>query len=361
MADAVRQRRRLQQPGRENGEDEGAPRPHADMDRELVQAAADEHDYAADPERWQPYQRAWYANLVAGKDAAFALAYVACTAAYVALTPPYRGATRSGSKFFSNETRACVTVALAAFAVAVMYVDIFKSTPPRRGDRKWVLLGGGFAGHFSFLTVHILMAQVSYWTLCAALEVAWVCAARLPDWGVELLERAVAAAYSMTVFSSVLGVVLTLLFLKFNWFEAAWRRDVLEMYLKRGNRMFVRKVLITHLPQLPIALFDLVALKQTHGILEACTPSVVALLAVSVAYSGTYLALTHAAHRANGGVYPYPFLDKVFATWRGELVFYTAISTLVFLLAVLARLVAVEAALVESTLGRVLGVRSLQG
>jgi hypothetical protein len=145
--------------------------------------------------------------------------------------------------------------------------------------------------------------------------------------------------------------VLTILFLKYNWFEPQWRRDVLDVYLARGNHSFVPKILFTHLNQLPIALLDVTLLKQNHGGLFAqVTPPLSTLLCLCFGYSLCYLAFTHANHRLNKGIYPYPFLDKLLSKWSLEILFFVALSLFTFAICATFHFCAVEAAWIESKL-----------
>ena len=127
--------------------------------------------------------------------------------------------------------------------------------------------------------------------------------------------KAVFAMNSMAVVSSTLGTLLTILFLKFNWFEPVWRRDVLQMYVDRGNWDFKFKILFTHLNQLPIALFDLLVLKQTHHILPKVTPSLTSIIVFFSVFSFIYLNLVQANYRYSKK-YPYPFLDVIMTSWE---------------------------------------------
>ena len=308
----------------------------------------EEHDFEVDPEHWQPYQSRWFWERVFPRDVWFYVGYAVLSGLYVAWSPPAADVERSQGRFVGPTARSVASVLCALFAVFALYVDVARGTPPRRGDRKWKLLGRGVGGHFSFLTVHIITLQACYWVVCALTELAWIHVLDETPAIRRTLAKAVTATYAFSVFSSTLGTVLTLLFLKFNWYEPAWRRDVLEMYLRRGNRAFVRKILVTHIPQLPIAVLDLVVLKQTHGILEAVTPSLWTLLVGSAVYASAYLAFTHLNFRLNGGVYPYPFLDKVLATWSSELTFFAVLTLFVFGVCAAYHFLAVEAGWVEA-------------
>jgi predicted Zn-dependent protease len=103
--------------------------------------------------------------------------------------------------------------------------------------------------------------------------------------------------------------------------------------------MFRKKILFTHLNQLPIAFIDVILLKQ-KDVMQFATPSYSKLLVICFTYTFTYLAFTHLNHRVNGGVYPYTFMDKVFQTWKSEISFFIGLSCFCFLVSSLFHFVA---------------------
>jgi hypothetical protein len=80
---------------------------------------------------------------------------------------------------------------------------------------------GGFGGRFVFLTVNILTLEAVYWITSLVAETSRLMSGT-PIWG------ATAICYSLSVFVAALGFMLTVLFLKFCWFEKNWREQVRE-------------------------------------------------------------------------------------------------------------------------------------
>lgn len=243
----------------------------------------------------------------------------------------------------SPDVRFALTTLGALISLITMYVDIAWSTPARVTDRKWGLLLNGMGGHFSYLTVNILCVWMIYWPACAVAEYRWS-VLKMED---EFTRRLVAGVYAFAVFASSLGTVLTLLFLKFNWFNPEWQHEIRTTYLARGNGYFIPKILFTHMNQLPIAFFDLVVLKQNDHVLEWATVTLVNILLTSFAYTFWYLSFTHINHRMNKQIYPYPFMDKVFSSWRSESIFFVVLSLFCFVVTAFYHFVAVEADFIE--------------
>jgi len=299
-----------------------------------------------DPDYWPPHAVQWYRKVFYSRDVVYFVFYVAAFASYFLNTTPMTKLMNPKGMIIPAFVRVVLTVLFAVIALVTLWIDLAWSTAPEPHDRKWNLLINGFGGHFSYLTVNILTTWAVYWPLCALAEVAWYLSLE-QVW----VAQAITATYRFAVLSSTLGIVLTLLFLKFNWYEPAWRRDVLQMYEARGKQNFRFKVLFTHVNQLPIALFDVIVLKQNHGgLFAAVTPPIRSLLQICVAYCFVYLCFTRVNHRINGGVYPYPFMDKLFASWTSEFAFFLGLLMFVFGICFCLHFIAVEAWLEEKVL-----------
>jgi hypothetical protein len=215
-----------------------------------------------------------------------------------------------------------------------------------RADNKWGLMDDGILGDFTYLTFNILIGHVLYWPCCLFAEVAWyvlhhedakdivptiVAQIGNPEdstWA-PYARNLLLFCYSLSVFSATLGTVLCFLFLKFNWFEPVWRRDVLEVYYARGQYSFGTKALFNHLNQLPLAFLDIMVLKD-DTMLRRVLISPQTLILMSVLYMGIFVFFTHLNYRVNGGKYAYPIFSEVFATWGIELAFLAAVSLFVF-------------------------------
>lgn len=274
-----------------------------------------------DPDMFLPHQLEWFAKVVK-LDLKYYGLYLALFASLVWLTPAQPALYAAEADY--QVERVVATLLFAAVGVFTLWVDIFKGTPAEPGDRKWHLMLDGIGGHFCYLTINILTSWAVYWPICLVAEVAvWL--QPQEEWA----QKTHLAMYSCAVFSSSLGTLLTLLFLKFNWFEPNWRREVLDMYDARGNKTFRKKILFTHLNQLPIAFVDVALLKRGE-VLKFATPSFAHLLAICFAYTLAYISFTHFNYRYSK-VYPYTFMDVVLKTWTSELVFLAGLTGFCFL------------------------------
>ena len=286
-------------------------------------------------------QLEWFREVVK-KDSKFYLAYILAFGFFILKSEPCpTGFAGVDGTLVSSQTRVLLTALFAIIALYTLWVDIYHSTLPEPGDRKWKLLLHGSSGHFSYLTVNIITTWSIYWPLCALVEYLW----RTSE--TELIRKAVTCCYSFAVFSSSLGTLLSLLFLQFNWFNESWRKETLELYESRGNKTFKIKILFTHLNQLPIAFFDIAVLKQNHHILENSTPRLQTLILVSFLYVLGYVSFTHFNFRVNGGVYPYSFMDATLSSWKSELIFIAFVSLFCFLVTAFYHFIAVESDFVE--------------
>lgn len=303
-----------------------------------------DHSASYDPTKYGPHQLKWFRE-VSKKDIKFYVLYVIAFGVFVYMCEPCpAGHWGTDGRLLSNAQRVWITVFFGFMAVITLYIDIVHGSPPEPGDRKWRLLLDGVSGHFSYLTVNILTLWAVYWSLAAITEVLWA----YDD--SEIVRQMVTAVYSFAVISSAFGTVLTLLFLKFNWYNESWRKETLEMYERRGNTKFRTKILFTHLNQLPIAFFDVVVLKQNHYILLWATPSLFVTCMGSLAYAVGYLIFTHFNYRVNGQVYPYSFMDTMLVSWKVEIMFILVLAVFIVFVTAFYYFIAVEADYVESAI-----------
>ena len=140
----------------------------------------------------------------------------------------------------------------------------------KQNDVKRHLLGQNNCGHFSYLTFWILFAMLVYWNASFIAELVWL-------WGVahdqEMIyaRKLIKFTYAASPLVGALGPTLTILFLKFNWFEPRWRKEVLELYESRGHTSFKHHVLFTHLNQTPLSFLDVTVIKN-RSLLVAHAP-----------------------------------------------------------------------------------------
>jgi len=194
------------------------------------------------------------------------------------------------------------------------YLDVCKSVPPEKGDFKEQLLRLNVNGLFSYFTFHIIFLECIYWSMCFLAEV-WLFINPQDAY----LSHLMAFNYSIASIVSALGPALGMLFLKFNWYESDWRSQVLQVYESRGYVHLGSMLLFTHLNQFPVALLDMMVLKD-HQFLQNSMPNIESTsLAISM-YAMYYVAFTHVNYRYSGG-YPYPFFSVVLKTWSSEILF----------------------------------------
>lgn len=313
-------------------------------------AKADENE-VPDWYGWREHQRQWFWRTMKKNAVVFVLYVVmlVCTIGWLPHTfdvdPPTVSHTFVGQ--VSPLTRIAGTALCTFIAVLTVYIDIVRSTPPGRGDNKWILMDNGIGGDFAYLTFNILIGHVLYWPCCLFAEVAWymlhhedakglmpsiIAQVGQPDeavWATPYVRNLLLLCYSLSVFSATLGTVLCFLFLKFNWYEPDWRRDVLEVYYARGQHSFGTKALFNHLNQLPLAMIDIMVLKD-DAMLRRVLISPQTLILMSVLYMAIFICYTHLNYRVNGGLYVYPIFEKVLSSWKIEMAFLSAVSLFVF-------------------------------
>jgi len=217
-------------------------------------------------------------------------------------------------------------VALTALATLLswitLYFDVWKFVPPEKHDVKKRLLEDNVNGHFSYLTFHIIFCTLLYWNTCLIAEVAWLYGIT-HDHEVAWARKLLKFTYRGSTLVAAFGVTLAILFLKFNWFEKRWRAEVLEPYKQRGHTWFGPTILFTHLNQTPVALLDMLLIKNRQQLREHAAE--LELMALFVALYGIYyVTCTHLNFRMSKE-YPYPFFRKVLATWKSESMFIAGI------------------------------------
>uniref|UniRef100_A0A7S2S1R3 Uncharacterized protein n=1 Tax=Mucochytrium quahogii TaxID=96639 RepID=A0A7S2S1R3_9STRA len=266
---------------------------------------------------WEDWQLEW-ARSVALKTLMWMLAYVALFAWVIS-----EHNDEAVEPFNADEMwRVYMTGGCAVLSWFTLYTDLMKATPPERGDFKMTLLENNVNGHYSYLTFHIMWLTFLYWTTCLVAEIAWV-------WGVTHHEdiawarKVLRFCYASSSVVAGLGVTLAVLFLKFNWFEPKWRKEVLELYEKRGFNFFGPLILFNHLSQTPIAMLDMYLIKN-KTLYAITSPEFVTLAVFLACYGIFYISLTHVNFRMSN-TYPYPFFHAVFASWKSEVIFVSVI------------------------------------
>lgn len=159
----------------------------------------------------------------------------------------------------------------------------------------------GLAGKPGYLTFWILSLQTAHVCYAAAAEAFLWMGAPAP--------RLLAWTYSASTFVATGGVALTLLFLKFCYFEEAWRRLEKDVWERRGVKLGLIS-LLQHVLSLPIAIIDVLAKDQSY--LKLCQPNVTMEMAAVAAFVTAYTAWYHLMWALSGyTLFPYPFLYEL--------------------------------------------------
>ena len=150
-----------------------------------------------------------------------------------------------------------------------------------------------YLGPYAYFTKHALTIQAAHLTLSLAAEVS-------------LDGRVLVCTHAFATFAAVVGIALTVLFLKLNWFEDTWRTEVLAPTDARMRGTFTTITLTAHMLALPVAVLDVLVLKRPD--VYPITPeSVAKVTAFACGYPPLYCGLTM-ANFALVGHYPYPFM-----------------------------------------------------
>ena len=223
--------------------------------------------------------------------------------------------------------RAALAGASCAAMVCAWYSDAVLSPPALEGSPSLAVQRA--IGPWAYFTRQALGIQLVYTGLGAAAEAALLLAPPPP-----LAARALAACHLAAPLVASIGMALTVLYLRLNWFEPSWRREVLEPLQARGVP-FRRITLTAHLTSLPVAALDL-ALARRPALLAARALSTRGTALTMAAYAAAYIAVTRLNHRATGH-YPYPFM-KLLASHLHWLAFMLALLLALMLVLALASL-----------------------
>ena len=190
----------------------------------------------------------------------------------------------------------------------------------------------GPIGSAAFLTYQSTTFFALYATVTAMCELSiWWLQYSNSDGNIEVLaleyiSRVLHSLYIMSPFFQGLGVVLTLLWLKFNWFEEKWQKTVVQFWQNLGFHAVVQVQWFGH-STLPLALIDIFLCKPGAS-MAAVMISNRTLVTIVASYTTLYMGMTLFLKTINGGNYPYPFLDNICAKWWSTAVFTIIIAVL---------------------------------
>ena len=223
-------------------------------------------------------------------------------------------------------SRAAANVLTAALVLSMGFANTRLNPPPEsrepKEDRWFVMAPVGSAAYLtywtlSFVTQYVLWSAVAELACAGYLDglgaaCAWACppAARLagPAAGgtAGFARRALAASYYAAPFCQGWALALTLLWLKFNWFEPRWRTAVVGYWRERGVPI-ARIQWWAHLTALAVPL-DLLACKDARLLAAAAMPLAPTCAAAVGGLGCYYMLQTDLLFALNGGRWPYPFL-----------------------------------------------------
>lgn len=286
--------------------------------------------------RWKPFQRRWLLKTLA-KDVKAHFVYVSVFLLLISSQPddlsflPHAEVSRG---------RMYLTLFASSLSVFTIYFNIFHATPPEKTDIRFKLFDKNLGGHFSFLTINILTFQAYHWIFTLLAELLHFMDFTRPSDQSSHADSAFISVFSRkiflfthssTVFNATLGLVVGLLFLKFVYFEPVWRETVLKNLIKRGYIYSGYKTLFIHMNQTPIALLDLLFIKD-RSVLRAYSPSLLMCACLSLLTGLVFHYWTKLNWWTTDGLLPYPFYMKIMGDLKKEAIFITSVSSLVLML-----------------------------
>lgn len=205
---------------------------------------------------------------------------------------------------------------LAAGVTCAFVVDMY-GFPPAQMDQEVYTLHQS-VGRPGFLTFWIGSLMTVY---CLA---SWIAELSL------LLGRTqyklLVFCHASAVFVDTLAVVLALLFLKFNYFEEKWRRDMKEYWEKRGYPYGSRSLFVHLVPSVAAVLDMLIKTLMQRANRVNFTPPYLQNVIQVVLFTAAYVSWIHLWwHVSNYKVWPYPFFHD-FPTLQGRVAFAAAIA-----------------------------------
>ena len=180
-----------------------------------------------------------------------------------------------------------------------LFTDTWRNPPPEKGSDSHAC--ASTLGPYAFFTKQALTIQTSHLIVSCLAEFR-VASGKL-----------LALTHFFAPFAAVVAVSLTLLYLKLNWFEETWRREVLEATNARGVR-FTEITLVSHLPPLPVAILDCFLAKRP-GVFPLEWRNVMNVALFASCYCGFYVVLTLMNYKLVGR-YPYPFMRALKRPWH---------------------------------------------
>ena len=221
--------------------------------------------------------------------------FVALTAVMVAASRTFEA--RGDAPHFSS-FRCLSSLGLAAAVCYALVTDAYRNPPSLEGSPSHAC--GRWLGPYAYFTKHALTIQCVHHCLSFAGEAT-------------LDPQLLVMTHAFACFAAVVGIALTVLFLKLNWFEPKWRKEVLEATNQRGVN-FTEITLVSHLPPLPVAILDCFLAKRP-GVFPLDMRNVMNVALFASCYCGFYVVLTLMNYKLVGR-YPYPFMRALKRPWH---------------------------------------------
>lgn len=196
--------------------------------------------------------------------------------------------------------RAVAQVILALSVLTELLAELFSMPPATKDQEAFPLMQT--AGKAVFMTYWITSLQVIHQVATAMAEVALFLGMPMP----QLMK----VTHQGSVLVGSLGVMLCLLFLGLNYFEAKWRKNVKDLWESRGYPMGFMS-LLGHVPSLPVGVLDLVVKDRVffHAVKPSFFPSCVAMV---LAFAVMYTSWMHVFwYLSDFKCWPYPFLHDL--------------------------------------------------
>uniref|UniRef100_A0A7S3NK12 Uncharacterized protein n=1 Tax=Aureoumbra lagunensis TaxID=44058 RepID=A0A7S3NK12_9STRA len=193
----------------------------------------------------------------------------------------------------------------AILMVCAFLVDVYGQPPPIPNSDIFHVTK--IIGPFSFFTKQAITIQTTHSLLSFLAE-----ASLGTKWPLFALLEAV---HETATPVAVIGISLTLLFLRLNWFESNWRKEALYPWLRRGVPLGTI-ALVGHLLSFPVAFFDVLFVKRPITMTQLTNRNVATILLIDARRSAFFLFLynyffvgfTLLNAKFNGGYFPYPFM-----------------------------------------------------
>jgi len=275
-------------------------------------------------------ESAEFATAVHRKNAVFSAILTAAVAAWVSrreLEPAFAvGSTLPELA----PSRAAANVVVAALVMSMGFANTRMNPPPEskepKEERWFVMTPVGSAAYLTYWTLSFV-TQYFVWSTFSELACAGyldglgaACARAFPaalglvlqvfPRGLEdFARRSLAAAYFAAPFCEGWAISLTLLWLKFNWFEDKWQELVIK-YWRARNVPIARIQWWAHLTALVVPL-DILLCKDARLLGTHAMPLFPTCVAAVGGLGCFYMLQTDLLFCVNGGYWPYPFLVKL--------------------------------------------------